>query len=161
MRFARTIHNNINKIASKSSYFDSGEAIGLGRAPGKLQKRLKSPSVEIASASWDQVSKVDKKLKILLQMLKEMQNPCHFDLQMIVKNGRGLWLSFVNIDLFEEIIIRKLHQKEMMKKVHGPTTTLAGIARRGVFVRPGRCSCLQVSKKKTKTGTTFLSACCF
>ena len=45
------------------------------------------------------------------------------------------------------------------KKVHGPTTTLAGIARRGVFVRPGRCSCLQVSKKKTKTGTTFLTAC--
>lgn len=48
---------------------------------------------------------------------------------------------------------------EMIKKVHGPTTTLAGIARRGVFVRPGRCSCLQVSKKKTKTGTTFLTAC--
>ena len=68
MTFARTIHNNINKTASKSSYFDSGEAFGLGRAPGKLQKRLKSPSVEIASASWDQVSKVDKKLKILLQM---------------------------------------------------------------------------------------------
>ena len=46
----------------------------------------------------------------------------------------------------------------MIKKVHGPTKTLAGIARRGVFVRPGRCSCLQVKKK---TGTIFLSACCF
>ena len=43
--------------------------------------------------------------------------------------------------------------------MHGPTTTLAGIARRGVFVRPGRCSCLQVTTKKT--GTIFLSACCF
>ena len=60
-------------------------------------------------------------------------------------------------------MIRMLNQKETIKKVHGPTTTLAGIARRGVFVRPGRCSCLQVTTKKTKTktGTTFLSACCF
>ena len=77
MVIARTIHNNVNKIASKSSYFDPGEALGLGRAPGKLQKRLKSPSVEIASASWDQVSKVGKK-NTIANTFKVMQNSCHF-----------------------------------------------------------------------------------
>ena len=72
--------SKVFNVTSISSYFDPGETLGLGRAPGKLQKRLKSPSVEIASASWDQVSKVDKKLKILLQMHKVMQNTCHLSI---------------------------------------------------------------------------------
>ena len=145
---ARTIHNNKNKIASKSSYFDPGEALGLGRAPGKLQKRLKSPSVEIASASWDQVSKVDKNLKIHVNLVANYCEECEGAVIVICKY---------------RYILGKYNQRVKSKgndkKVHGPTTTLAGTSRRGVFVRPGRCSCLQVTTKKT--GTIFLSACCF
>ena len=82
-----------------------------------------------------------------------MQNSCHFG----EYEGAGTVICKYRYILGK--YNQRVKSKGNDKKVHGPTTTLAGIARRGVFVRPGRCSCLQVSKKKTKTGTTFLTAC--